>query len=86
MYKKTLKAVSYTHLDVYKRQDICWIEEGQSISKKSWEILDPTIRKPGAQIWISMNRELENDPIWVALARNPHEDVYIQKVNYTDNL
>ena len=66
--------------------DICWIEEGQSISKKSWEILDPTIRKPGAQIWISMNRELENDPIWVALARNPHEDVYIQKVNYTDNL
>lgn len=44
--------------------DICWIEEGQSISKKSWEILDPTIRKPGAQIWISMNRELENDPIF----------------------
>lgn len=66
--------------------DICWIEEGQSISKKSWEILDPTIRKPGAQIWISMNRELENDPIWVALAKNPHDDTFIQKVNYTDNI
>ena len=66
--------------------DICWIEEGQSISKKSWDILDPTIRKPGAQIWISMNRELENDPIWVALARTPDEKVFIQKVNYTDNI
>lgn len=32
------------------------------------------------------DRELENDPIWVALARNPNEDVYVQKVNYTDNL
>jgi phage terminase large subunit len=66
--------------------DICWIEEGQSISKKSWDILNPTIRKKGSQIWVSMNRELENDPIWVALARNPDDRTVIKKVNYTDNL
>ena len=66
--------------------DICWIEEGQSISRKSWEILDPTIRKNGSQIWISMNREQENDAIWVAMAGKPSEDVIIQKVNYTDNI
>lgn len=66
--------------------DICWIEEGQSITKKSWDILNPTIRKKGSQIWVSMNRELENDPIWVAIARNPDEKTVIVKVNYTDNI
>lgn len=66
--------------------DICWIEEGQSITKKSWDILNPTIRKKGSQIWISMNRELENDPIWVALARNPDDKIVIKRVNYTDNI
>lgn len=66
--------------------DICWIEEGQSITKKSWDILNPTIRKKGSQIWVSMNRELENDPIWVAIASNPDDKTVIVKVNYTDNI
>lgn len=65
--------------------DIAWIEEAQCISKKSWDILEPTIRKAGSEIWISMNRELENDPIWTAVASNPDEDTLIQKVNYMDN-
>lgn len=65
--------------------DIVWLEEAQKISKQSWDILNPTIRKPGAEIWISMNRETENDPIWQALAQNPDEKTLIVKVNYTDN-
>jgi len=65
--------------------DIVWLEEAQKISKHSWEVLDPTIRKPGSEIWLSMNREEENDPVWQALARNPDERTLIVKVNYTDN-
>lgn len=65
--------------------DVCWIEEGQSISKKSWEILDPTIRKKGSEIWVSMNREEENDPIWKAIGANPDERTIVVKVNYYDN-
>ena len=65
--------------------DIAWIEEGQSISKKSWEILAPTIRKDGSEIWISMNREEENDPLWVMLAEHPDERTLVVKVNYEDN-
>lgn len=65
--------------------DVCWIEEGQTISKKSWDVLNPTIRKEGSEIWVSMNREEENDPIWVAVASNPDEKTYICKVNYYDN-
>ena len=65
--------------------DIAWIEEGQSISKRSWDILNPTIRKDGSEIWISMNREEENDPLWVLLAAAPDERTLVVKVNYDDN-
>ena len=65
--------------------DIVWLEEAQKISKKSWEILDPTIRKPGSEIWISMNREEENDPVWKAVGANPDKRTLVVKVNYTDN-
>lgn len=65
--------------------DICWCEEAQKISARAWEILDPTIRKEGAEIWISMNREEECDPVWKALALKPYDDVILRKVNYYDN-
>lgn len=65
--------------------DICWCEEAQSISKGSWEVLDPTIRKPNSEIWVSMNREEDNDPIWKAIASNQDERTIVIKVNYYDN-
>ena len=65
--------------------DIVWLEEAQKISKRSWDILNPTIRKAGSEIWISMNRETEHDALWQAVAQNPDEKTLIVKVNYTDN-
>ena len=65
--------------------DIAWIEEAQTISKKSWDVLAPTIRKDGSEIWISMNREEENDPLWTLLAAHPDERTLVVKVNYFDN-
>ncbi len=65
--------------------DIVWLEEAQKISKASWDILNPTIRKAGSEIWISMNRESENDPVWVAVGAHPDNRTLVVKVNYTDN-
>lgn len=65
--------------------NIAWIEEAATITKKSWEILDPTIRASGSEIWISLNREEENDPIWKAVAANPDDQTLVVKVNYYDN-
>lgn len=65
--------------------DVAWIEEGQTISKKSWEILEPTIRKPGSEIWISMNREEETDALWVLVGNKPDDETLVVKVNYYDN-
>jgi phage terminase large subunit len=82
---KGLKDQNSQNIKSLEGVDICWIEEGQSISKASFEILDPTIRKEGSEIWVSMNREEENDPIWKAIAADPDERTLVVKVNYYDN-
>lgn len=82
---KGLKDQNSQNIKSLEGVDICWIEEGQSISKNSWDILNPTIRKPNSEIWISMNREEENDPIWKAVAAKPDDRTLVVKVNYYDN-
>jgi len=39
--------------------DVCWCEEAEAITEDSWNILIPTIRKPGSEIWISFNPDDE---------------------------
>ena len=82
---KGLRDQDVQHIKSLEGVDIAWIEEAQTISKKSWEILEPTIRKDGSEIWISMNREQENDPLWMAVAAHPDERTLVRKVNYYDN-
>ena len=82
---KGLRDQDVQHIKSLEGVDIAWIEEAQTISKRSWEILEPTIRKDGSEIWISMNRELENDPLWVMIAAHPDERTLVRRVNYTDN-
>ena len=82
---KGIRDQDVQHIKSLEGVDIAWIEEAQTISKKSWEILEPTIRKDGSEIWISMNREQENDPIWIAVAAHPDERTLIRKVNYNNN-
>ena len=41
--------------------DIVWVEEAQTVSKKSWDILIPTIRKNDSEIWVSFNPDLDTD-------------------------
>ena len=65
--------------------DICWIEEAQSISNSSWEILIPTIRKEGSEIWISFNPEQETDPTYQRFVVNTPPDSIKEKVGWEDN-
>ncbi|TEA78649.1 PBSX family phage terminase large subunit [Allopusillimonas ginsengisoli] len=65
--------------------DIVWVEEGQSVSKKSWDVLIPTIRKAGSEIWISLNPELETDETYQRFIANPPPNSCVVQVNYHDN-
>lgn len=66
--------------------DIAWVEEAQAISKRSLDLLRPTIRKPGSQIWASWNPVNDTDPIDVLL-RGPSRpnDAILVEANYYDN-
>lgn len=66
--------------------DIVWCEEAQAISKRSWDILIPTIRKDGSEIWVSYNPELESDETHQRFTINPPDDCVSVLVNYHDNM
>jgi phage terminase large subunit len=69
----------------YEAIDIVWVEEAQTVSKRSWTILIPTIRKDGSEIWISFNPEMDTDETYVRFVEDPPEESIVEKVNYTDN-
>jgi phage terminase large subunit len=65
--------------------DRAWVEEAQSLSQRSLDILRPTIRKEGSQIWFSWNPSKETDPVDQFLRVNPPQGAVIVKANYADN-
>jgi len=62
--------------------DIAWVEEAQTISKNSIEVLTPTIRKEGSQIIYTYNRLLENDPVHQRLVIEGRPNTLVINVNY----
>lgn len=69
----------------YEGIDIVWVEEAQAVSKKSWDILIPTIRKDGSEIWVSFNPELDTDETYKRFIENPPDNAFVQQMNYSDN-
>jgi len=66
--------------------DIAWIEEAQSLSARSLELLRPTIRKEDSEIWASWNPRFETDPIDELLrGDDPPPDSLVIQCNHDDN-
>lgn len=65
--------------------DRVWVEEAQAVSKASWEKLIPTVRKPGSQIIVSFNPELETDETFVRFVKNRAPDSEVVEINWQDN-
>jgi len=63
----------------------CWAEEAHKISRRSWDVLLPTIRADGAEIWISLNPELDTDETYQRFVVSPPEGSYVQEINWRDN-
>lgn len=69
----------------YEGYDIAWVEEAAFVSEKSWSILIPTIRKPGSEIWITFNPELDTDPVYERFIVNPPPQTVVMRINWRDN-
>ncbi|WP_227242421.1 PBSX family phage terminase large subunit [Paraburkholderia caribensis] len=73
-----------------------WVDEADGVSRDSWEILFPTIRESGSEVWVTFNPNKPHDPTWTDLI-GPYEhlldddgcyeddEVLIIRANYTDN-
>jgi len=74
-----------TNIKSFEGVDLCWVEEAQSVSKTSWNILIPTIRKEKSEIWITFNPELESDETYQRFVVSPPENCKVAKINWSDN-
>lgn len=65
--------------------DIVWVEEAQTVSKRSWDILIPTIRKEASEIWVTFNPDIDTDDTYQRFVINPPDSAKVVKINYSDN-
>jgi phage terminase large subunit len=76
-------AESIKSLEGFKR---AWWEEAQTASLRSLNLLRPTLRVSGSELWFSWNARLKNDPIDVMLrgAEKPTGAIVVE-ANWRDN-
>lgn len=66
--------------------DIAWVEEAQTLSQLSLDLLRPTIRKPNSEIIFTWNPRNATDPVDVLLRSDePPPNSIVVPVNYEDN-
>ena len=66
--------------------DVAWVEEAQTLSERSLEMLRPTIRAPGSELWFSWNPRNASDPVDQLLRGvKPPPGAVVVQANYSDN-
>ena len=65
--------------------DIAWVEEAQTLSQRSLDMLRPTIRKEGSELWFSWNPRYKTDPVDKFFRSNPPDEAVSVMVNWRDN-
>ena len=69
----------------YEGVDRVWVEEAATVTKRSWDILIPTIRKDGSEIWVTFNPDLDTDDTWVRFVENTPPDTLLLECSYHNN-
>ena len=64
---------------------IVFIEEAQTISEMSMQLLIPTVRRPGSEIWMAMNPRYSTDYCYDRFVKRPDDNVLSVAVNWQDN-
>jgi phage terminase large subunit len=80
-----LRQQDATKIKSYEGFDVAWVEEAHNVSKRSWDMLVPTIRADGSEIWVSFNPELDTDETYTRFVEDPPDDAAVRKVTYRDN-
>lgn len=79
---QSYNAANIKSLEAY---DIAWVEEAQTLSQHSLDLLRPTIRKRGSELWFSWNPRYKTDPVDAFFRKNPRDNAVCVMVNWRDN-
>lgn len=80
-----LQAHTVDSIKSFEGCDIVWVEEAHGVSKKSWDTLIPTIRKPESEIWLTLNPDMDTDETWQRFIAAPSPDTWTCEINWRDN-
>lgn len=67
--------------------DIAAVFEANKVSQRSWQLLVPTVRKNGSEIWAEWNPEFPTDPVDVMFRGEggPPPGSVVRRVNWDEN-
>jgi phage terminase large subunit len=89
-----LRQLTVDNIKSFESVDICWVEEAANVTKRSWDVLIPTIRKDdvnfglyrgSSEIWVSFNPNLESDETYQRFIINPPENAVVRQLTIADN-
>jgi len=82
---KGMQSYNADNIKSLEAYDIAWVEEAQTLSQHSLDLLRPTIRKEGSEIWFSWNPRYKTDAVDLFLRKNPPTDSICIEINWRDN-
>jgi phage terminase large subunit len=82
---KGMQSYNATNIKSLESYDIAWIEEAQTLAQYSLDMLRPTMRKPGSEMWFSWNPRYKTDPVDVFFRKNPPPEAVSVMINWRDN-
>lgn len=63
---------------------VAWCEEAENNSRESWDVLFPTIRAEGSEVWATLNPREETDPTWADVIK-PYVDKMVDGIYEDEN-
>ena len=82
---KGMQAYNAANIKSLEGYDVAWVEEAQTFSQYSLDLLRPTLRKDGSELWFSWNPRYKTDPVDAFFRKNPPADAISVQINWRDN-
>lgn len=82
---KGMQSYNADNIKSLEAYDIAWVEEAQTLSQHSLDLLRPTIRKEGSELWFSWNPRYKTDPVDKFFRKSPPEGAISVQINWKDN-
>ena len=79
---KGLQSFNAANIKSLEGFDIAWVEEAQTLSQHSLDLLRPTIRKPGSELWFSWNPRYKTDAVDRFFRKDKREDAIAILINW----